>query len=92
VLESRSDLSPAVYPTGTISGDYLNGFALGTAKALYANRTGVIQIPIDTSSDYALGVLTALYEHAVGFYANLANINTYHQPSVEVGKTAGDKS
>jgi glucose-6-phosphate isomerase len=35
-----------------------------------------------------LGVLIALYERAVGFYASLVNINAYHQPGVEAGKKA----
>jgi glucose-6-phosphate isomerase len=35
-----------------------------------------------------VGVLIALYERAVGFYASLVNINAYHQPGVEAGKKA----
>ena len=33
-------------------------------------------------------MLIALYERAVGFYAELVNINAYHQPGVEAGKKA----
>ena len=35
-----------------------------------------------------VGLLVALYERAVGFYASLVNINAYHQPGVEAGKKA----
>jgi glucose-6-phosphate isomerase len=41
-------------------------------------------------SPFAVGVLIALFERAVGFYASLVNLNAYHQPGVEAGKkTAG---
>ncbi|MDR0742650.1 MAG: glucose-6-phosphate isomerase [Puniceicoccales bacterium] len=88
VLKSRNGTSPAVEPNGMTSGDYLNGFALGTAKALYENGIGVIQISIDKFSEYELGALIALYERAVGFYASMVNVNAYHQPGVEAGKKA----
>ena len=29
-----------------------------------------------------------MFERAVGFYANLINVNAYHQPGVEAGKKA----
>jgi glucose-6-phosphate isomerase len=35
-----------------------------------------------------LGGLIALYERAVGLYAELVGINAYHQPGVEAGKKA----
>jgi glucose-6-phosphate isomerase len=68
------------------SGDYSNGFALGTIKALCENKTEVIQITIDKLSAYELGMLIALHEHAVGYYVTMININAYHQPGVESGK------
>ena len=37
---------------------------------------------------FSIGVLIALYERAVGFYASLVNINAYNQPGVEAGKKA----
>ncbi|HRQ91072.1 MAG TPA: glucose-6-phosphate isomerase, partial [Bacteroidia bacterium] len=37
---------------------------------------------------FSLGMLIALYERAVSFYASLVNINAYHQPGVEAGKKA----
>ena len=35
-----------------------------------------------------VGALIALFERAVGLYANLIGINAYHQPGVEAGKKA----
>jgi glucose-6-phosphate isomerase len=37
-----------------------------------------------------VGVLIALFERAVGFYATLIHINAYHQPGVQAGKEAAD--
>jgi glucose-6-phosphate isomerase len=36
----------------------------------------------------SIGVLIALFERAVGYYATLVGINAYHQPGVEAGKKA----
>jgi glucose-6-phosphate isomerase len=40
---------------------------------------------------FSLGLLIALYERAVGFYAELINVNAYDQPGVEAGKRAADR-
>ena len=40
---------------------------------------------------FHVGLLIALYERAVGFYATLVNINAYHQPGVEAGKKASEE-
>ena len=45
-------------------------------------------ITVQRVDAYHLGVLIALFERAVGFYASLVNINAYHQPGVEAGKKA----
>jgi glucose-6-phosphate isomerase len=37
---------------------------------------------------FSVGVLVALFERAVGYYASLVGINAYHQPGVEAGKKA----
>ena len=37
---------------------------------------------------FQLGLLIALFERTVSFYASLVNINAYHQPGVEAGKKA----
>ena len=73
------------------SGDYLSGFFQGTRKALYENGRESITITIKDVSAFSIGVLIALYERAVGFYASLVNINAYHQPGVEAGKKAAER-
>lgn len=70
------------------SGDFLSGFYLGTRQALYENRRESITITVTNINPFAIGVLIALFERAVGYYANLVNINAYHQPGVEAGKKA----
>ncbi len=87
VIRDRSGASIPVDPNVT-SGDYLSGFLLGTREALYENGRESITITIGEVSPFSVGVLIALFERAVGFYASLINVNAYHQPGVEAGKKA----
>ncbi|MEW6302246.1 MAG: glucose-6-phosphate isomerase [Verrucomicrobiota bacterium] len=87
VLKDRDGKSMEVEPQVT-SGDYLNGFFLGTRQALAEKGRESITITVKDVSAFSVGVLIALFERAVGFYATLANINAYHQPGVEAGKKA----
>ena len=73
---------------GVTTGDFLQGFYLGTRDALYENGRQSITITIKEVTPEAVGQLIALFERAVGFYASLVNINAYHQPGVEAGKKA----
>ncbi|HSV15798.1 MAG TPA: glucose-6-phosphate isomerase [Tepidisphaeraceae bacterium] len=73
---------------GATSGDFLHGFLLGTREALFGNDRESITITVNTVNARTIGVLIALFERAVGFYASLVNINAYHQPGVEAGKKA----
>jgi glucose-6-phosphate isomerase len=73
---------------GVTSGDYLSGFLQGTRRALSDRGRESLTISIDEVSARSLGMLIALYERAVGFYASLVRINAYHQPGVEAGKKA----
>ena len=73
---------------GTTSGDYLNAFMLGTAKALKAHGKASMTITVPDVSAVSIGRLIALFERTVGIYAKLININAYHQPAVEAGKKA----
>ncbi|MBY0588140.1 glucose-6-phosphate isomerase [bacterium] len=70
------------------AGDYLSGFLQGTRQALYENGRDSITITIDEVRPATIGMLIALYERAVGLYAEMVNINAYHQPGVEAGKKA----
>ncbi len=90
---TSSSTSPftEVAEDGITSGDYLNGFFLGTREALFENGRDSITITLDTLSPYSLGALIALFERAVSCYASYVNINAYHQPGVEAGKKAAEK-
>ncbi len=70
------------------SGDYLHGFSIGTEQALAANKRQTLVITINKFNAFVLGMLIALYERAVGYYASMIGINAYHQPGVEAGKKA----
>jgi len=87
VLEDRHGKSMQVDP-GITSGDYLQGFLLGTREALSENGRPSITLTIERVDAFHVGVLIALYERAVGLYASLINVNAYHQPGVEAGKKA----
>jgi glucose-6-phosphate isomerase len=69
-------------------GDYLEGFYLGTRKALFDKDRESISITINEVNEFYVGLLIALFERAVSIYAGLININAYHQPGVEAGKKA----
>jgi glucose-6-phosphate isomerase len=73
---------------GVTSGDFLDGFLLGTRRALFENGRPSITLTLDEVSPRTVGMLIALYERTVGLYANLIGINAYHQPGVEAGKKA----
>jgi glucose-6-phosphate isomerase len=70
------------------AGDVLQGFLLGTRRALSENGRGSITLTVPRLDAYILGGLIALFERAVGLYATLIDINAYNQPGVEAGKRA----
>jgi glucose-6-phosphate isomerase len=76
---------------GVTSGDYLHGFLHWTRAALYESGRESITLTIPKVDAFYVGVLIALYERAVGYYASLVNINAYHQPGVEAGKKAATR-
>ncbi|RYZ13497.1 MAG: glucose-6-phosphate isomerase, partial [Myxococcaceae bacterium] len=87
VRKGRNGSSIEVDP-GTTSADYLQGFLRGTRKSLHESGRKSITISIPEVTPFYLGLLIALFERAVSFYASLVNINAYHQPGVEAGKKA----
>jgi glucose-6-phosphate isomerase len=89
VLKDREGSSLKVEEDAT-SGDYLEGFLLGTRRALYENGRESLTLTVPEVSGRTVGALIALYERAVGLYASLVNINAYHQPGVEAGKKAAE--
>jgi glucose-6-phosphate isomerase len=87
VLKDGGDQTFMVEPKVSC-GDYLQGFYLGTRQALTEKDRESITITLNEVSPFIVGILIALFERAVGFYASLININAYHQPGVEGGKKA----
>jgi len=87
VLKDRAGTSLEVDP-GVTSGDYLQGFLLGTRDALSEKDRSSLTITVNEISPRTIGMLIALYERVVGLYASLIGINAYHQPGVEAGKKA----
>ncbi len=73
---------------GITSGDYLNGFYLGTRKALAEGGRHSATLNLQSCDARSLGALIALFERAVGIYAEIVDINAYDQPGVEAGKRA----
>jgi glucose-6-phosphate isomerase len=88
VLKDRVGNESMEVEPGVTSGDFLQGFFLGTRDALSEKNRHSITITVNEVSPRSLGQLIALYERAVGFYASLVDINAYHQPGVEAGKKA----
>jgi len=70
------------------SGDFLQGFLLGTRQALTDADRPSVTVTVDRVDAFTLGGLIALFERSVGLYAALIGINGYHQPAVEAGKAA----
>ncbi len=88
VLKDRSSGKSLEVEPGVTSGDYLQGFYLGTRDALSEKDRSSVTITVSEVSPRTVGLLIALYERVVGLYASLVNINAYHQPGVEAGKKA----
>lgn len=73
---------------GVSAGDQLQGFLLGTRRALAEDGRPSLTITVPQVDATTLGGLIALFERAVGLYASLIDVNAYHQPGVEAGKVA----
>ena len=87
VMKDREAANVEVEP-GATSGDFLDGFLLGTRRALFESGRSSLTLTVQNVTPRSLGMLIALYERAVGLYASLVGINAYHQPGVEAGKKA----
>ena len=89
VLRDREGESPAL-SDGSTSGASLQAFMLGAKKALETWGRKTMSITIPAVTPYYTGMLIALFERAVGFYASLIHVNAYDQPAVEQGKKAAN--
>lgn len=87
VLKDASDYNLMVETDASV-GDFLHGFYLGTRQALAEGGRESLTITINEVSAGTVGMLIALFERVIGFYASLVGINAYHQPGVEAGKKA----
>lgn len=88
VLKDRDAKTALEVEPGITSGDYLQGFLLGTRDALSEKDRQSITLTVPDVSPRTMGMLIALYERVTGLYASLIGINAYHQPGVEAGKKA----
>ena len=77
---------------GVRTEDFLNAFWLGTRSALAEEGRPSLTLTLSEVNAYQLSGLIALFERAVGLYAELINVNAYHQPGVEAGKKAATSS
>lgn len=80
--------SSEILRDGANAGDFLQGFLLGTRRALLEDGRPCMTLSVGEVTPHTLGGLVALFERAVGLYAGLIGINAYHQPGVEAGKRA----
>jgi glucose-6-phosphate isomerase len=81
VHHDRPGRSIEVAP-GLTLGDHLFGYLEATRDALYARGRDSITMAIRDVSPASIGALVALFERAVGIYAELIDVNPYHQPGV----------
>ncbi len=87
VLRDQDGPALEVEPHVT-SGDCLDGFYQGTRAALNERGRASATLVLRECDAVRLGALIALFERAVGIYAELVDVNAYHQPGVEAGKQA----
>jgi glucose-6-phosphate isomerase len=84
-LDEPADIHPL---EGENPADFLAGFLQGTRAALCEGGRQSLTITLQRFDARSLGALIALFERAVGLYGEWINVNAYHQPGVEAGKTA----
>jgi len=82
-VHRERDGAPVEVEPGVTLGDHLFGGLEGTRDTLCERDRQSITIEIPDASPRALGALVALYERAVGLYAELIDVNAYHQPAVD---------
>lgn len=73
---------------GMSMGDHLHAFKQGLQQALTAKGRLVMQLTLENLDEFGLGLIVALYERAVAVYAELIQVNAFHQPGVQAYKLA----
>ncbi|MCP4176657.1 MAG: glucose-6-phosphate isomerase [bacterium] len=89
-IEVLKDSKVIPISKGITMGDYLHGFQVGLVNALSSGNRQVIQIQLKEINASSLGMIIALYERAVAAYAELINVNAFHQPGVQAYKLASN--
>ncbi|MBF6170088.1 glucose-6-phosphate isomerase [Nocardia blacklockiae] len=79
---ARGACPRGIDPSDTLDG-HLFGGLLGTMRALSERGRPSIVIMLPDSDEHSLGGLVALFERAVGLYAELIDVNAYDQPGVD---------
>jgi glucose-6-phosphate isomerase len=74
---------PVEVAPGLTLGDFLFGSMEATRDTLYRRGRDSITLRLTDVSARSLGALIALFERAVGLYAELVDVNAYHQPAVD---------
>lgn len=78
------DDGPAVeVEPGLTLGDHLAASLVATRAALHERGRDSITVTVPDAGPRSLGALVALFERAVGIYAELVDVNAYHQPGVQ---------
>jgi glucose-6-phosphate isomerase len=77
---------------GLFADDHLLGFQLGTRAALTEAGRPTVTITLAKVDAPSLGALISIFERAVGLYAELIDVNAYHQPGVEAGKLGASRA
>lgn len=87
VRSDRAGQSVEVAP-GLTLGDHLFGHLEATRDALWERGRQSITISLRDAGAASVGALIALFERAVGLYAELLDVNAYHQPAVDKAAAA----
>jgi glucose-6-phosphate isomerase len=68
--------------------DHLFSMLEGTRTALRQRGRPSLLVQLPAADAHGLGLVIGLFERVVGIWAELLDINAYHQPAVESGKKA----
>jgi glucose-6-phosphate isomerase len=90
-IEVLKDAAGTLVGPDLTMGDSLHAFKQGLTNALTAKGRQVIDLVLDELTPFSLGMLIAVYERAVAYYAELVGINAFHQPGVQAYKLASDE-
>ena len=72
---------------GPRRGEVLDASVLSAFEALRERGRAAYLITVPEVDEYTLGMLIALFERTVSFYAGMLDINAYDQPAVELIKS-----